>query len=282
MNLTHSSTKTAGKPDPAISALLGSVSETRLRETVEWISVPRHQTQPANVFIRNRIRAHFEDLGFRTEIQGPLSNVIAHPRLPATRLVGAHYDSVPSTPGADDNGSAVAGLLECARIIGPRSNVCFVAFNAEEDNLAGSRDFTRTLTRPLSEVHILEMIGFTAPTQMTPAGLPISIPKTGDFLALLSNKDSNAISESIVQAAKTYDLLPTIGLKVHLGLEKHIPVLLRSDHAPFWEKGIPAIMWTDTSEFRNPNYHGAGDLPETLDYKFLARVTQLLIAHLSK
>ena len=69
-----------------------------------------------------------------------------------------------------------------------------------------------------------------------------------------------------------------MGLNVKLGLEKYFPVLARSDHAPFWTQKIPAVMWTDTSEFRNRNYHRHTDTPETLNYRFLQQVTQLLTA----
>jgi hypothetical protein len=72
--------------------------------------------------------------------------------------------------------------------------------------------------------------------------------------------------------------LPAMGLNVKLGIEKYFPVLARSDHAPFWSRKIPAVMWTDTSEFRNRNYHQLTDRPETLNYTFLARVTRLLTA----
>jgi hypothetical protein len=82
-----------------------------------------------------------------------------------------------------------------------------------------------------------------------------------------------------LRRAVTYSArLPVIGLKVRLGLEKYFPVLVRSDHAPFWAQGIPAVMWTDTSEFRNYNYHRHTDTPDTLDYTFLRAVTQLLTA----
>jgi hypothetical protein len=72
--------------------------------------------------------------------------------------------------------------------------------------------------------------------------------------------------------------LPVTGLKVKLGLEKWFPVLARSDHAPFWARKMRAVMWTDTSEFRNHNYHRDTDTPDTLNYHFLKRVTQLLTA----
>ena len=69
-----------------------------------------------------------------------------------------------------------------------------------------------------------------------------------------------------------------LGLKLPPGAEQMLPVLRRSDHAPFWRVGVPALQWTDTAEFRNPHYHGAGDTPETLDYEFLAAVTRVVLA----
>ncbi len=281
MKLTDSQNKPAGRRDLQVQKKIEEVNTLRLKDAVRWISVPRHISQKANAEIREEIRLHLEASGFKTEVQGRFANVVAFPNRLPTRLVGAHYDSVPGTPGADDNGSAVAGLLEAARVIGPENDVAFVAFNAEEDNLGGSRDFVSHLNFPIREAHVLEMIGYTSAVQSVPAELPITIPKTGDFLALLANRRSNRICEQIVQNAKTYELLTAIGLKIYLGLERHIPVLLRSDHAAFWERDIPCVMWTDTSEFRNPNYHSENDTPETLDYVFLTKATQLLVSHLA-
>ena len=85
--------------------------------------------------------------------------------------------------------------------------------------------------------------------------------------------------DSILSQARTY--LPefnVIGLEVEAGAEMAFPVLASSDHVPFWQKEISSVMWTDTAEFRNPNYHRATDTPETLDYGFLSLVTQLLVA----
>ena len=85
--------------------------------------------------------------------------------------------------------------------------------------------------------------------------------------------------DSILAQARTYlPAFKTIGLEVPVGAEAFLPVLGRSDHVPFWNHGIPAVMWTDTAEFRNPNYHQPTDTPETLDYSFVKSVTQLLIA----
>lgn len=152
--------------------------------------------------------------------------------------------------------------------------------------MAGSRDFVVNHLPvsgfEITGAHVLEMVGFTnyePGSQRLPTGLPISIPEAGDFLGLLANEKSGPLMDAILARARTY--LPefsVLGLEVPVGAERALPVLARSDHLPFWEHGIPAVMWTDTSEFRNPHYHQATDTPETLDYGFLLLVTQLLTA----
>jgi Zn-dependent M28 family amino/carboxypeptidase len=204
-------------------------------------------------------------------------------------LLGAHYDSVPGTPGADDNGSAVAVCLECARLLEENEigSTMIVLFNREEDGLLGSSEFVANFAAPsewvIEEAHVFEMVGFCthAPgSQRLPPGLPaVAAPDVGDFLALLANRRSNAIAENLLTLAATYvPQSPVLALKIYLGIERFFGHLLRSDHAPFWEAGIPAIMWTDTSEFRNPHYHLASDTPETLDYDFLSQVAKLALA----
>jgi hypothetical protein len=101
----------------------------------------------------------------------------------------------------------------------------------------------------------------------------------GDFLALLSNRRSNVVADCLLGlAAACIPQAPVLALKVYLGVERYFGHLLRSDHTPFWEVGVPAVMWTDTSEFRNPHYHGSTDTPDTLDYTFLTAVTRLALA----
>jgi Zn-dependent M28 family amino/carboxypeptidase len=281
----------AQKPRPKTVELMASVSETELRASVERLSVPRHFIMEAdeNEAAALWIAAQLQRWGYDVHLQGHWRNVVALPKKisgPLT-LVGAHYDSVGGCAGADDNASAVAAMLGCAQACaGQGAAVGFISFNREEDGLLGSRDFVEWLESSrrfqVSRAHILEMVGFASDkpgTQQVPGGLPVRIPNTGNFLGLLANKDSHRVLDEILVSASTY--LPefsVIGLRVTLGLEKHFPVLLRSDHAPFWARGIPATMWTDTSEFRNPYYHQPGDKPATLNYKFLRTVTQLLVA----
>jgi hypothetical protein len=277
-----------------VAKALSAVSADDLRATVELLSRPRHFTAEAETnrwaagWIEERLRA----CGYETLLQGRYANVVALPRARAEGavvLVGAHYDSVPGCPGADDNASAVAAMLGCARAVSehfPERGVCFAAFNREEDGLLGSTELVEEYLPQsglrIREAHVLEMVGYRdlrPGSQKLPADLPIQVSDAGDFLGLIANRDSNRVLDGVLKRARSYlPLFPVLGLKVFLGLEKRLPHLRRSDHAPFWQRRIPALMWTDTSEFRNPHYHQPTDTPETLDYEFLRQVTQLLVA----
>jgi hypothetical protein len=294
MLVQHSANAKAGTPDATIRRAADSVSASFLREIVDVVFIPRHyELEPEN----NRLTAHWIarqlcSYGYETEFQGEFANVIACPKHLANTpfiLVGAHYDSVPGCPGADDNASAVAAMLACAKAIAehaPESPACFASFNREEDGLLGSADFVGQAMAgtqlAVREAHILEMLGYCdhrAGTQSLPQGLPIQVPDRGEFLGILANKDSTGVADAILQTARTYRPgFPVLSLTVYVGVETLLPVLLRSDHTPFWKAGIPAVMWTDTSEFRNHHYHRVTDTPDTLDYGFLRAVTQVLIA----
>jgi hypothetical protein len=293
MLIRHASKMSPEVVDIIITKILASVSETFLRECVEKISIPRHfnaQSQN-NQKVARWITQQLQSYGYQPQYQGRYANILILPPNTQTPciLVGAHYDSVPQTPGADDNGSAIAALLACAKAIAeyaPQTSVCFVAFNREEDNLMGSKNFIKSCFSKnkinISCAHILEMVGYcqhTPHSQQIPSSLPISIPNIGNFLSIIGNQYSNPLVDATLKKAKTYlPTFPVMGLKVFLGLENVFTVLKRSDHAPFWQAKMSALMWTDTAEFRNPNYHGLTDTPDTLDYTFLRQVTQLLIA----
>jgi hypothetical protein len=289
----RASQKLAGKPQSEINSLLESISEPELRRWVERIAVPRHFIcEPEeNEGVALWLAAQLQSWGYHVQLHGEWRNVVALPQSISNPLVlvGAHYDSVGGCPGADDNASAVGAMLACAKACSsrkPAPSVCFVSFNREEDNLLGSRDFVDGLDTQskikIECAHILEMVGFASDlpkTQRIPPGLPVRVPDIGNFLGLLANRDAEAVLDKALTSASTYlPNLPVIGLRVTLGLEKYFPVLLRSDHAPFWQKKIPAMMWTDTSEFRNPFYHQPGDKPHTLNYTFLRAVAQALTA----
>jgi len=270
-----------------------TLSEAYLQNVVEAISIPRHAIyeKKNNLKVRNWIKNEFDSLGLDSFYQGEYDNIVATYKGvrmdDCTIIIGGHYDSVPNSPGADDNASAIAGLLATAKALGEIASslpVMFVAFNREEDGLLGSQEFMDRLPRAMRGqikcVHILEMIGYCSHepnSQSLPEGLPIKISDVGDFIAIISNRDSNHLIKPLIQIAnRTQPQLSIKALKVFLGIERFFPHLSRSDHAPFWESRIPALMWTDTSEFRNPHYHRPTDTPNTLDYKFMRGVVELL------
>jgi hypothetical protein len=293
MIIVHSKQRRPIRHSENVAALIDAIDESQLRAWVEKISVPRHFTveRRQNHATADWLNHTFDQFGYRVERQGRFGNIVALPRkvFPGMLLVGAHYDSVPMCPGADDNGSAVAAMLGCAAACSRWQSplpVIFVAFNCEEDGLLGSSDFVESYLPPapfaIDSAHVLEMVGYavSAPgSQSAPKGLPIKMRDTGDFLGLLANGISTRAMDLVLRHVETYvPELPAMGLNVKLGIEKYFPVLARSDHAPFWARKIPAVIWTDTSEFRNHNYHRHTDTPDTLNYGFLRLVTRLLTA----
>src|SRR5258707_6499844 len=169
MNIIHSREIHPAESSAKVKALLETITEAQLREWVERISLPRHfDAEPEqNRRTADWLSGLFASMGFQVERQGEYSNILALPdqKLQEAILVGAHYDSVPMCPGADDNGSAVSAMLGCAAACSlwqPVLPIVFVAFNCEEDGLRGSRDFVESYLPTASfEVrcaHILEMV----------------------------------------------------------------------------------------------------------------------------
>lgn len=269
--------------------------ERRLRQWVERLAVPRHMHANArnNAWVREQIVAAFRDVGFEVHLQGRYRNVVALPRATGKPLVvvAAHYDSVPHCPGADDNASGLAVMLECARTLAAANTVGpvgFLAFNGEEDQLAGSRDFVanglKELPSPVRLVHVLEMVGFRTeasapepfPFPWTPASLRIP-----DFIGLVAKGASNRAAR-LAASSSAAPGLHVVAARTWGPLHRWFPDLARSDHFPFWSAGLPALLWTDTGNFRNPNYHRASDTPDTLDYRFMREVTELLCSVVSE
>jgi hypothetical protein len=294
MKVCHSENRRAKPTDASIAKILSAVSSERLAAYVDMLAFPRHYVaeRRANVRARALLIKLLRKFGYSPLLQGVYDNIVVTSSGPEDGpylLLGAHYDSVPGTPGADDNGSAVAVCLECAQLVKESriGSIMIVFYNREEDGLLGSKEFVaHTVAEApwaIAEAHIFEMVGYCnrAPkSQRMPPGIPgLFAPNVGDFLALIANRRSNAIGEALLKLAASYiPKFPVLALKMYLGIEKLFGDLHRSDHAPFWEAGIPSIMWTDTSEFRNPHYHRASDTPDTLDYEFVSRVAKLALA----
>jgi Zn-dependent M28 family amino/carboxypeptidase len=270
-------------------------SERRLREWVRHLAVPRHvfANSRSNRWVREELAAAFERHGLSVQLQGRYGNVVALPRDArgcAVTFVAAHYDSVPDCPGADDNASGLAVMLECARVLAEtecRHHVGFIAFNAEEDGLLGSRDFVTNglpaLRVDLRSVHVLEMVGFRGESEHQELPFPW-VPgrlRVSDFIGLLGKGRANASVDLAIGQAVAPDLR-VLAAKTWGPLHRLLPALTRSDHFPFWDAGLPALLWTDTADYRNPHYHLATDTPETLDYRFMRDVAQLLSATVSE
>jgi len=204
----------------------------------------------------------------------------------APLLIGAHYDTVMASPGADDNASALTVLLEIAdrlKRVEVRSPVWLVAFCLEEDGLLGSRAFAARLRKTgqsLTGAVILECVGYAsheAGSQQTPPGVPIPVPTVGNFLGIIGNEASRNLVASIEGSARRVSPLPIVALTVPSRGEA-LPDVRRSDHAAFWDEGYSAVMLTDTANFRNPHYHQPTDTIETLDLNFLEGVIDIVMA----
>jgi Zn-dependent M28 family amino/carboxypeptidase len=227
----------------------------------------------------------FEALG------GTYRNVIAclPDRQPtgAPLIIAAHYDTVPGSPGADDNASGLAVMLEVARDLraGPlNAPVQFIGFCLEEHDLLGSRAYAahaRVMQQAIRAAIVLECVGYArseAGSQQIPPGVPISVPPVGDFLAIVGNSGSRSWVEGIEgEAGRHVPDLKTVSLVVP-GKGEALPDVRRSDHAAFWDFGYPAVMLTDTANFRNPHYHKSTDTEHTLDFQFMEQVARSVTA----
>jgi Zn-dependent M28 family amino/carboxypeptidase len=204
----------------------------------------------------------------------------------APLLIGAHYDTVVGSPGADDNASALAVLLESAHrlkhLVVARP-VWLAAFCLEEEGLLGSRAFISGLKQTGQSLHaaiVLECVGYAsrdAGSQRTPPGLPIAVPTVGNFLGIIGNEASRELVAAVERSArKLAPATPTLALTVP-GRGESLPDVRRSDHAAFWDEGYPAVMLTDTANFRNPHYHQPTDTLDVLDLDFLEGVCEIVI-----
>jgi Zn-dependent M28 family amino/carboxypeptidase len=205
---------------------------------------------------------------------------------PAPILIGAHYDTFLGSPGADDNASALTVLLELAcklRRMAVARPVWLAAFCLEEQGLLGSQAFVSRLklaNQQLAGAIILECVGFASydeGSQLIPPGVPVAVPTVGNFLGIIGNEASRSLVAVVEQNAReSVPTLSTIGLAVP-GRGEALPDVRRSDHAAFWDEGYPAVMLTDTANFRNPHYHQPTDTIETLNLAFLEGVIEVVV-----
>lgn len=201
--------------------------------------------------------------------------------------LGAHYDSVPFAPGADDNGSGVAVVLEAARALAAvptDKTIRFVFYAMEEEGLVGSRahveELVRSGQRPEAAL-VLDMVGYAsgAPdSQRSPVRIPLVawVPYTGDFVLDAGNFASGWLGNLFEACAATY--VPELPIFSVNRIAGWFADSARSDHASYWAAGIDAILLSDTAEMRNPHYHQPTDRPDTIDPVFLHRNAQAVVA----
>ena len=204
-------------------------------------------------------------------------------------VIGAHYDSCGQTPGADDNASGVAALLELTRLLAqnpPAQSVELVAYTLEEPpyfrtDSMGSYWHARELASRKREVRLMismEMIGFYRDgpkTQSFPvAGLGMVYPDQGNFIAVVGAYRDFGSMRRIKALFKGASDLPVETINA----PESVTGVDFSDHASYWRFDMPALMVTDTAFLRNPNYHEPGDTPETLDYTRMAKVVRAMHA----
>ncbi len=239
----------------------------------------------------------FSELGYKVEFKpfryknATYCNVIAAPghlngtgisREKALVIVGAHYDTVSGSPGADDNASGIAGVMEVARILAnsPPEGLRLVTFTLEEPPAfrtrnMGSYHYAQKLKRSSANVMgmiCLEMIGYFSDrpnSQRFPLFFMNRIyPDTGNFIALVGNKRSTSWTNRIKDGFSRGTDLPAESLNAPwlvIGIDF-------SDHWSFYKMGYPAVMVTDTAFYRNPHYHRPSDLPDTIDFERAAKV----------
>jgi Zn-dependent M28 family amino/carboxypeptidase len=270
--------------------------EANLRAHVAAVASREHNLEhPAELEAAARaIERALERLGYSVAVQrfatglGKVRNIEVEIPGGARRdeivLAGAHYDSVSGAPGANDNGSGVAALIELARLMrgaSPERTLRLVWFVNEEPPYykgedMGSRRYARR-SRERGErivaMFSLETVGWYSEqpgSQRYPFPLGFFYPSRGDFLAFVANLGSRTLLHEAIAAFRRRAEFPSEGVAA----PAFIPGVDWSDHASFWEQGYPALMLTDTAPYRYPFYHTAQDTPDKVDYARLARVVR--------
>jgi Zn-dependent M28 family amino/carboxypeptidase len=269
------------------------VSENDLKQTVIFLSqtaLPRDSKHPENLniaadYIKNKLSVSSVNVNFQSYVVDgeTYKNVIASfgPDTKDIIVVGAHYDAFSTHAAADDNASGVAGLIELGKLlkkIDLKHRVLLVAYTLEEPPHYGSEhmgSFVHAASLHEKNVKLmisLEMIGYytDAPASQafpTPL-LKLFYPSRGDFIAVIDSLFAND-GAPLKATINKYTDLPAYSINA----PRWIPGIDYSDHRNYWSHGYPAIMVTDTSFYRNHQYHQQQDTFEKLNYKNMAKVT---------
>ncbi len=297
-----------------IQTIVDQVDSNRIWDDLTALEGIRHRTAGLAQLENTQmmIEQNFLDHNLEVEIQElPITNYVGKNIIgklkgksesPDVYILDGHYDSVSTSPGADDNATAVAGVLEAVRVLSNYNfehSIKFIGFDLEEFNLVGSVSYVSNSIQnqePLKGVINMEMIGYyddTPFSQSFPTIFQNAFPDAnvllqadsfrGNFIINAGTTQFTELQDSFYSAAQTYvPELKVINLIATNFVDLPNQALLRSDHASFWFGGRSAIMLTDGAEFRNPNYHTANDVKENLDLNFMTNVVKASIATIAK
>ena len=289
--------------------IISQVDSLSVYNDMLWIAQPRNYVSaPAGIMaIKDSLDTRFTAYGLQTDRlsftwAGHASeNIVGrHPGVGNERntiIIDGHFDAVSGSPGADDNGTAVAAVMAASRILSQyqfNHTLKFIGFDKEENGLQGALNYINNQIphyEDISAVLNSEMIGYYSEdtnSQTVPFGFDLLFPATvdsivasgyqGKWLFVVGNATSNQLVSTFNTVARAnIPNVNTLMLNVP-GNGQIAPDLRRSDHAPFWDAGYQALMLTDGAEFRNANYHTPGDSLGTLNIPFLVRNIQAVIA----
>lgn len=322
---------------PKLVAIANEVSATALREYLSAVVGPKNRVAAQEKMKQTEIyiQGTFEKFGWKTEKQesryetfhrdigGGVTpktyqnlngvNVIATKKgknADQIVIIGAHYDTVDTTPGADDNGSGIAALLELARVLGKHTynkTLVLVAFDMEEIGLLGSKVFVQKLPSDavVEGAIIFDAIGYIDEkenSQRIPSGLSLLYRQQaawvkrnrfrGNFITVIHNGKSKKLASLFAGANQSLkESIPLVFMRDPLDLPALGPILrrlfpaltnlLRSDHVPFWRAKLPAIQLTDSANFRNSNYHRPTDVIDTIDFTAVEKTVQTVVITVS-
>jgi len=293
-----------------INAMLNKVNPQLLRGYMSQIEGIRHLSTGKDQYLitQNLIEGLIADGNFQNRSQmynsggAAYKNVIGrkagHKTESLTYMISAHYDTVEDSPGADDNGSGVCGLMAALEILKDyqfEKSLLIAAFDQEEDGLGGSNAFVNDWIRAYETITgllNLEMIGYYSEepnSQTLPFGFATLFAEQvaqieanelrGDFIINTANTVSTDLLNAFNSAALTY--VPDLKV-ITLQTDLEIPDLRRSDHRPFWDAGYPALMITDGANYRNPYYHTPEDKSEHLNFEFMSQVVKATLATIAQ
>ncbi len=300
------------KQVPSIQQLVNMVDSVRLKADMQIVEGIRHYSAGAAHLqqVKDTITNRFTRFGLNPIVQTFTYTTYSAQNFNGKKqglvyedtviILGGHYDCVNNSPGADDNGTAVLGLLEASEILSKynfKRSIRFLGFDLEELGLLGSKAYTNNGIYGYEKIKgmiDLEMIGYFSNrnnSQTFPNGFNLLFPTAygqvqadnfrGNFITNVANTISSSLENAFFNNAAAFvPALKVINIEVS-GTGTSTQDLRRSDHAPFWDKGYKALMLTDGANFRNKNYHTVNDISDSLNFTFITNVIKATVATLA-